>query len=185
MVKGLEEAKSALTKVKDEYVMYYNHWCEPAPVFAPGDKVWLDESDIATNRPLSKLSHHRLGPFTVEACDGAYHLALPPQLRWLHPVFPVVSGELPLTYLPYSLSLPFYSLFSILPCHILTGSISIDCDRWYDSGTIATLIIYTQHKPRNAPKASYNADKKAKVSPKISPTTYVGRRMEERKMRRG
>jgi hypothetical protein len=25
MVKGLEEAKSALTKVKDEYVMYYNH----------------------------------------------------------------------------------------------------------------------------------------------------------------
>jgi hypothetical protein len=25
MVKGLEEAKAALAKVKDEYTMYYNH----------------------------------------------------------------------------------------------------------------------------------------------------------------
>jgi hypothetical protein len=54
---GIEEAKAALTKVKDEYAMYYNHQCEPAPVFAPGDRVWLDGSDIATSRPSSKLSH--------------------------------------------------------------------------------------------------------------------------------
>jgi hypothetical protein len=33
-------------------------------------------------------------------------------------------------YIPYSLSFPFYSLFSILSCHILTGSISIDCDHY-------------------------------------------------------
>jgi hypothetical protein len=57
MALGIEEAKAALTKAKDKYTMYYNHRCEPAPVFAPGDKVWLDGSDIATNRPLSKLSH--------------------------------------------------------------------------------------------------------------------------------
>jgi hypothetical protein len=54
---GIEEAKAALTKVKDEYAMYYNRRCEPALVFTPGDKVWLDGSDITTNRPLSKLSH--------------------------------------------------------------------------------------------------------------------------------
>jgi transposase InsO family protein len=60
MALGIEEAKAALTKVKDEYTMYYNHQREPAPVFAPGDKVWLDGSDIATNRPSSKLSHQRL-----------------------------------------------------------------------------------------------------------------------------
>jgi hypothetical protein len=54
---GIEEAKAALTMVKDEYTMYYNCQCEPALVFAPGDNVWLDGSDIATNRPLSKLSH--------------------------------------------------------------------------------------------------------------------------------
>jgi hypothetical protein len=54
---GIEEAKAVLTKAKYEYTMYYNYRCEPAPVFAPGDRVWLDGSDIATNRPLSKISH--------------------------------------------------------------------------------------------------------------------------------
>jgi hypothetical protein len=49
MALGIEEAKAALTKVKDEYAMYYNRRREPAPVFAPGDKVLLDGSDIATN----------------------------------------------------------------------------------------------------------------------------------------
>jgi hypothetical protein len=57
MALGIEEAKAALTKVKDKYTMYYNYRCKPAMVFAPGDRVWLDGSDIATNRPSSKLSH--------------------------------------------------------------------------------------------------------------------------------
>jgi hypothetical protein len=57
MAMGIEEAKAALTKMKDEYAMYYNRQHEPAPVFTPGDRVWLDGSDIATNRPSSKLSH--------------------------------------------------------------------------------------------------------------------------------
>jgi transposase InsO family protein len=46
---GIEEEKVALTKAKDEYTMYYSRRREPAPVFAPGDRVWLDGSDIATN----------------------------------------------------------------------------------------------------------------------------------------
>jgi hypothetical protein len=54
---GIEEAKAALTKAKDECSMYYNHRHEPALVFAPGDRVWLDKSNITTNRPSSKLSH--------------------------------------------------------------------------------------------------------------------------------
>jgi hypothetical protein len=61
MAKGLEEVKSAITKAKDEYAIYYNHRREPTPIFAPGDKVWLDVSNIATNRPSAKLSHHHLG----------------------------------------------------------------------------------------------------------------------------
>jgi transposase InsO family protein len=39
MALGIEEAKSALTKVKDEYAMYYNRRREPAPVFTQGDRV--------------------------------------------------------------------------------------------------------------------------------------------------
>jgi hypothetical protein len=34
---GIEEAKAALTKAKDEHAMFYNRRCEPAPVYAPGD----------------------------------------------------------------------------------------------------------------------------------------------------
>jgi hypothetical protein len=34
---GIETAKAALTKAKDEYAIYYNCQCEPAPVFTPGD----------------------------------------------------------------------------------------------------------------------------------------------------
>jgi hypothetical protein len=73
--------------------MYYNRQYEPALVFAPVDRVWLDGSDIPTNRPLSKLSHQCLGPFVMEACvgHGAYHLALPLQLRRLHTIFPMVK----------------------------------------------------------------------------------------------
>jgi hypothetical protein len=39
MALGIEEVKAALTKVKNEYTMYYNRRHEPAPVFAPGDRV--------------------------------------------------------------------------------------------------------------------------------------------------
>jgi hypothetical protein len=93
IARGIEEAKAALTKAKDEHAMFYNHRHEPAPVYAPGDRVWLDGSDIATNRPSSKLSHRRLGPFVIEACvgHGAYRLKLPYHFRRLHPVFPTVK----------------------------------------------------------------------------------------------
>jgi hypothetical protein len=70
MAQGLEAAKAAQTKMKDEYTMYYNCQCEPALVFTPGDRVWLDRSNIAFNRPSSKLSHRHLGPFVVKACVG-------------------------------------------------------------------------------------------------------------------
>jgi hypothetical protein len=93
IVRGIEEAKAALTKVKVEYAMFYNRRREPAPVYAPGDRVWLNGSDITTNRPLSKLSHQCLGPFVVEACvgHGAYCLKLPYHFCRLHPIFPTVK----------------------------------------------------------------------------------------------
>jgi transposase InsO family protein len=93
MAKGLEEAKAALTKAKEEYAQYYNRHRTPAPVFKPGDRVWVDHSDIKTTRPSAKLGHRRLGPWPVEACvgHGAYRLTLPPSMRRLHPVFPVVK----------------------------------------------------------------------------------------------
>jgi hypothetical protein len=90
MAQGLEEAKAALTKAKEEYTQYYNRCRSPAPVFQPGDKVYLDSSDIKTTRPSAKLAHRNLGPYKVLRCVGpsSYRLQLPPSL---HPVFPVIK----------------------------------------------------------------------------------------------
>ena len=93
MSKGLEEAKSALSKAKDEYTLYYNRRHEPAPELQPGNLVWVDATDIATDRPSVKLAHRRLGPYPIDVRvgHGAYHLKLPPSLSQLHPVFPIVK----------------------------------------------------------------------------------------------
>jgi hypothetical protein len=62
-------------------------------VYKPGDKVYLDASDIQTTRPSKKLSHKCLGPFQVErrVRNTAYRLQLPASMSRLHPVFNVVK----------------------------------------------------------------------------------------------
>jgi transposase InsO family protein len=93
MERGLEEAKAALSKAKDEYAQYCNRRRSPAPDLKPGDLVYVEADDIATTRPSAKLGHRRLGPWPIEARvgHGAYRVRLPPFLRRLHPVFPIVK----------------------------------------------------------------------------------------------
>jgi len=62
----IKEAKSAIRKAQDDMKRYYDCRRTPAPVFNPGDKVFLNASDIRTTRPSQKLSHRRLSPFVVE-----------------------------------------------------------------------------------------------------------------------
>ena len=61
----LVEAKSALTKAKDDMAQYYNQHRTPAPEYQVRDKVYLDASDICTTHPSQKLAHCYLGPFTI------------------------------------------------------------------------------------------------------------------------
>jgi len=63
---AIEEVKSTIHKTQDNMKRYYDCRRTPAPVFKPGDKVFLDTSDICTTRPSQKLLHRRLGPFVVE-----------------------------------------------------------------------------------------------------------------------
>jgi Chromo (CHRromatin Organisation MOdifier) domain len=93
MRSALEEAKAALVKLKDDMARYYNQRRSAAPVYKPGDKVYLNASDIQTTRPSKKLSHKRPGPFAIErqVGNGAYRLRLPPSMSRLHPVFNVVK----------------------------------------------------------------------------------------------
>jgi len=90
---AIEEAKFAIRKAQDNMKRYYDRRRTPVPVFNPGDKVFLDASDIQTTRPSHKLLHRRLGPFVVECRIGpmAYCLKLPHRMKQLHPVFNVVK----------------------------------------------------------------------------------------------
>jgi len=98
MKTAIEEAKSVIRKAQDNMKKYYDRRRTPAPVFKPGDKVFLDASDIWTMRPSQKLSHQRLGPFVVERQIGpmAYRLRLPHRMKQLHLVFNVVKLTLAL-----------------------------------------------------------------------------------------
>ena len=53
----LDEAKAALVKSKDEMAKYYDWKRTLAPDYQPGDRVYLDASDIQTTQPSKKLSH--------------------------------------------------------------------------------------------------------------------------------
>jgi len=88
-----KEAKSAIRKAQEDMAQYYNRKRSLTLVFKPGDRVYLDASDIKTTCPSPKLSHRRLGPFKVERQVGpsAYCLKLPHGMRLLHPVFNVVK----------------------------------------------------------------------------------------------
>jgi len=43
---AIEEAKSVIRKAQEDMKRYYDRCRTPAPVFNPGDKVFLDASDI-------------------------------------------------------------------------------------------------------------------------------------------
>jgi len=66
MESATEEAKSVIRKVQKDMTRYYNQRRSLAPIFKPGDRVYLDMSDIKMTCPSLKLSHHRLGPFKIE-----------------------------------------------------------------------------------------------------------------------
>ena len=74
MEDALMEAKAALAKSKDEMSKYYDCRQTSAPVYQPGDKVYLDASNIQMTRPSQKLAHKRLRPFTIvrKVGNGAY-----------------------------------------------------------------------------------------------------------------
>ena len=90
---ALTEAKAALAKSKDKMSKYYDRRQTSTPVYQPGDKVYLDASNIQTTRPSQKLAHKRLGLFTIvrKVGNGAYQLRLPPSMSRLHPVFNIVK----------------------------------------------------------------------------------------------
>ncbi|MBW0580518.1 hypothetical protein O181_120233 [Austropuccinia psidii MF-1] len=65
--------------------------------------VWLSSKNIKSTRPTKKLSERWLGPFPIlnKVSTHAYHLKLPSQWKFIHPVFrisllePVKTSTIP------------------------------------------------------------------------------------------
>ena len=54
---ALKEAAVALNQAKEDMAWYYNQRHLPTPTFRPGDKVYVDASNVRTTRPSWKLAH--------------------------------------------------------------------------------------------------------------------------------
>jgi hypothetical protein len=66
----------------------------------------------------------------------------------------------------------------VIPNKARFSSLYIECSRAVDNPNTQQTLEYTKDK--------YNVKiMKRKVSPKVSPTTYIGRRVKERRSERG
>ena len=88
-----EETKSVIRKAQKDMTWYYNWKRTPALMYKPGDRVYLDTSDIKMTRPSPKLSYRWLEPFEIkrQVEPLAYRLKLSYRIRQLYPVFNVVK----------------------------------------------------------------------------------------------
>ena len=89
MHKAWEEASAALKIVADVTKARVDQKRRPAREYQPKDKVWLEATNIKTERASSKLDDRRYGPFEIVKKVGAsaYKLRLPKGWRRIHPVF--------------------------------------------------------------------------------------------------
>ena len=77
----IEAARLEMAKYADVHRL-------PAPIYKPGDKVYVSSKNIRTKQRSSKLGAKQYGPFEVETPIGhdAYRLILPDTMK-IHPVF--------------------------------------------------------------------------------------------------
>ena len=96
-MKKIREAVAALKKTASDMKRYYDEGRQDAPEYQVGDKVYLEGSNISTNRPLKKLDDRQYSPGTVVAKVGqhAYKLQLPSTWRQIHPVFNMTYSAQP------------------------------------------------------------------------------------------
>jgi hypothetical protein len=72
----------------EQYARFYDRKHGTDPTFEPGERVWLEATNLTIDRTVPKLSPRRLGPFRVLTKIGtsAYKLELPRHLN-IHLVF--------------------------------------------------------------------------------------------------
>ena len=89
MKKVREEVGAALKKAAEDMKKYYDRKRTETVEYKPGDMVWLEGTNLSTDRPAKKMGDKRFGPFKVVKKVGhsSYKLTLPRTWKNIHPVF--------------------------------------------------------------------------------------------------
>jgi hypothetical protein len=86
-----KQTAESLTKAAEDIKKFYDRHRNKTPEFEVGQKVLLNNADLALNRPSVKLTERYSGPFEIleKVSSHAYRIKLP--LLWanVHPVFNV------------------------------------------------------------------------------------------------
>ncbi|KAK6315607.1 hypothetical protein J4Q44_G00131310 [Coregonus suidteri] len=84
------DAREALLRTTDRNKTTADRSRTPAPVFHPGQEVWLSSKNVPLRTKSRKLSPRYLGPFVVESIvnPAAVRLKLPSAMK-IHPTFHV------------------------------------------------------------------------------------------------
>ena len=99
MEKIHEEAKSALLQAQETMKRHYDAHKNAAWEYKKGDQVWLEGTNIKTDRLMKKLDNKQHGPFPIirKVGESAYKLKLPATWKKIYPVF---NEALLTTYIP-------------------------------------------------------------------------------------
>jgi len=83
MKKVRNETTTALEKAQAKMKRNYDKHRKPAPEFKVGDRVYVEATNLETNRPSRKLSDKRLGPYEIvdKVGSSSYRVRLPGNTR--------------------------------------------------------------------------------------------------------
>src|ERR1700742_2103271 len=89
MQKVRDKVSAALQKAAADMKKHYDKRRRTGTEYKVGDKVWLEGTNLSTDRPMAKLGDKRFGPFKVVEKIGSssYKLELPKTWKSLHPIF--------------------------------------------------------------------------------------------------
>lgn len=96
-----EEAAMVMKKAQEDMKRVYDRKWVEAREYKRGDSVWLEGTNIRTDRPMKKLEDKRYGPFKViqKVGQSAYKLDILKSWRGIHPV---VNKQFLLPFIPPS-----------------------------------------------------------------------------------
>jgi len=90
-----------LEQAQKRQTVQYNKKKRDTPPLNVGDRVWLDSTDLVTDRPSPKLEALRFGPFKIEQVMGpvTYRLEVPPTWKvnkvfHRSKLFPVIEDQI-------------------------------------------------------------------------------------------